>query len=89
MTCCLSSSLWLKRLQHSSSDEAEFYRVSGLEFCDKEHKTWGELDRFSDTFGQIKDSDHRGRIMSDAFEMVVGYALNNQAAEVVTRYRAT
>ena len=89
MTCCLSSSLWLKRLQHSSSDEAEFYGVSDLEFCDKEQKTWGELDQFSDTFDQVNDSDHHDRVTPDAFEMVVGYALNNQAAEVVTKYRAT
>ena len=52
-------------------------------------KTWGELGQFSDTFGQINESDHHDRVTPDAFEMVVGYALNNQAAEVVTKYRAT
>ena len=53
----------------------------------KNTKTWEELDQFSDTFGQINDSDHHDRVTPDAFEMVVGYSFNNQAAELVTEYR--
>ena len=56
-------------------------------FVIKNTKTWEELDQFSDTFGQINDSDHHDRVTPDAFEMVVGYSFNNQAAELVTEYR--
>ena len=55
----------------------------------KNTKNMGGLDQFSDTFGEINDSDHHDHVTPNAFEVVVGYPLNNQAAEVVTEYRGT